>query len=90
MLPGINPHGQAGELIMSEQTGIPMGPFEPPPMQAGPPTIPPAVWAEIQAETRELKAQNFKNREELLAWLEARGYEDGEKILQRLQSGGEI
>jgi hypothetical protein len=42
------------------------------------------------AEEREYLAQTFHSREEVIAWLEARGYEDSEKILARLRAGGEI
>ncbi len=79
---------------MSERISRPRNPIQasPPPVQSElrPPTIPPEVWAKLRAEAAELKSQNFKNREELLAWLQARGYEDSEKILQRLRAGGEI
>lgn len=58
--------------------------------ESSPPSIPPNVWAKLQAEARELKAQKSKSREQVLQWLQARGYEEGEAILKRLQAGGEI
>jgi hypothetical protein len=82
------------DIDMSERTGNPLDQAQPPlpPIQqeSRPPSIPAGVWAKLQAEARELKAQNFQSREQVLAWLQSRGYEDGERILQRLQAGGEI
>ncbi len=79
---------------MSEQTSNPIDqvqPRVPPPQHATrPSTIPPEVWAEIQEEVRELKAQDFHSREELLAFLKARGCEDLEAIVERFKAGGEI
>jgi hypothetical protein len=78
---------------MSERTSNPLDqtqPLPPIPQELRPVSIPVGVWTKLQAEARELKAQNFQSREQVLAWLHARGYEDGEKILQRLQAGGEI
>jgi hypothetical protein len=79
---------------MSERTSNPLDQAQPPlptiQQESRPPSMPVGVWANLRAEARELKAQNFKSREQVLAWLQARGYEDGETILQRLQAGGEI
>jgi hypothetical protein len=78
---------------MNEQTSNPINQAPSPPVHAQEsrtPSIPAVVWARVQAEARELKAQHFESREQVLAWLPARGYEDGERILERLQAGGEI
>jgi len=78
---------------MSERTGNPMNqtaPLASVPQPSCAPSIPAGTWAKLQAEIRELKAQEFGSREQVLAWLRARGYEDGEQIWQRLQAGGEI
>jgi hypothetical protein len=80
---------------MSEQTHNPPDPSQPlrpvaPADPHRPPTIPAEDWAQIMAEEREYLAQNFQSREQVIAWLEARGYKDSQKILASLRAGGEI
>jgi hypothetical protein len=80
---------------MSEPTHQEPEPAQPlPPAVAAdltrPPTIPPDVWAQIVAAREEQRAQNFRSRDEALAWLKAHGYVDMADDLRRVEAGGEL